>query len=129
MPRAAGPYSVTVVVTEAGYEVHEAGVLRHVYRHRSPFTRLDRVAADDTWEVREVDGGASGGGGGGGGASAVSDVSAGGRRWELRSGASRDGSCNWRASGSDILFHFNPRCVGVGVWVCGCVGGVCVGGE
>ncbi len=53
LPSGEGPYSATVVVTDVGYEVHETGTgtLLHLYRHRSPFVRLDRVEADDSWKV------------------------------------------------------------------------------
>ena len=57
LPSGEGPYSAVVVVTDVGYEVHEGGTLRHVYRHRSPFSRLERIEADVSWKVGDAAGG------------------------------------------------------------------------
>ncbi len=52
-PAAPGPFAVTIVVTEEGYEVHEGGTRRHVFRHRCPWSRFDRVTLEGEWEVAE----------------------------------------------------------------------------
>ena len=50
-PSGTGPYTATIVVTAEGYEVHEGGEVRHVFRHRSPWTRFEAASADAAWEV------------------------------------------------------------------------------